>query len=348
MSDSKSASALRSVLRTHRSRDVAPTRDAAGATDKKVVELNSNDETIEAAKTLWEHNILGAPVWDESKGKYVGFFDMRDILSAVISVMTEAGAEEGGGGGEKGALFSKYNERMVRELSALGGDEAKNAKCEEGKDIPHVSYLAARNPFVHVGPDSTLEEMCRALAERKCHRVPILNGDGGGKCQGIVSQSALVKFLSKNVDKDDLQETLDEAGLPYRKDVVSVLEDASATDAFRLLDSHRLSGIAVIDEEGKLVGNTSARDIKLAALDEGRTSLKDTDILSYLARVRQSTASKKERYPSCHVHAKDSTVGHVVHLLAKTGYHRVFVVDEDIKPVGVISVADILKFAIGS
>mmetsp|Transcript_23291 Transcript_23291/g.48436 ORF Transcript_23291/g.48436 Transcript_23291/m.48436 type:complete len:107 (-) Transcript_23291:347-667(-) len=105
-----------------------------------------------------------------------------------------------------------------------------------------------------------------------------------------------------------------------------------------------MSGIAVVDEDGMLVGNTSARDIKFAALDEGRTAM-DTDILSYLASVRQATPQKKERYPSCHVH-EDSTIGHVINLLAKTGYHRVFVVDKDIKPVGVISVADIVKFAI--
>mmetsp|Transcript_23288 Transcript_23288/g.48428 ORF Transcript_23288/g.48428 Transcript_23288/m.48428 type:complete len:96 (-) Transcript_23288:618-905(-) len=67
-----------------------------------------------------------------------------------------------------------------------------------------------------------------------------------------------------------------------------------------------MSGIAVVDEDGMLVGNTSARDIKFAALDEGRTAM-DTDILSYLASVRQATPQKKERYPSCHVH-EDSTV----------------------------------------
>jgi CBS-domain-containing membrane protein len=38
---------------------------------------------------------------------------------------------------------------------------------------------------------------------------------------------------------------------------------------------------------------------------------------------------------------------HVLGLLAKTGYHSVFVVDAEQKSVGVISVADIVKFAIG-
>jgi CBS domain-containing protein len=52
-----------------------------------------------------------------------------------------------------------------------------------------------------------------------------------------------------------------------------------------------------------------------------------------------------DKYLSCHVH-EDATVAHVVNLLAKTGYHRVFVVDEDMKPVGVVSFADIIKFFI--
>ena len=146
------------------------------------------------------------------------------------------------------------------------------------------------------------------------------------------------------VPREDLSETLDEAGLPYLKDVVSIVDTADASDAFTLLDDKRLSGIAVVDEDGMLVGNTSARDIKLAAVDEGKIPM-DTDILSYLAKVRQATPQKKERYPSCHVHT-DTTVAHVIGLLAKTGYHRVFVVDAEQKPVGVISVADIVKFAI--
>ena len=145
--------------------------------------------------------------------------------------------------------------------------------------------------------------------------------------------------------REDLAETLDEAALPYKKDVVSIVDTADASDAFILLDDKRLSGIAVVDEDGMLVGNTSARDIKLAAINEGQVPM-DTDILSYLAKVRQSVPQKKERYPSCHVHT-DTTVAHVIGLLAKTGYHRVFVVDAEQKPVGVISVADIVKFAIG-
>ena len=152
-------------------------------------------------------------------------------------------------------------------------------------------------------------------------------------------------FIASKCPKGSLDETMTEAGLPFLKDVMTIADTASAAEAFELLDSKRLSGIAVVDEDGKLVGNTSAKDIKRAVSDAGRTSM-DVDVLSYLASVRQGEAvAKKDRYPSCHVH-DDSTVAHVVNLMAKTGFHRVFVVDKDMKPVGVVSFTDVINFVI--
>jgi CBS domain-containing protein len=164
-------------------------------------------------------------------------------------------------------------------------------------------------------------------------------------CEGILSQSSIVSFIASKCPRGSLDEKMTDAGLLFLKDVVTIADTATAAEAFELLDSKRLSGIAVVDEDGKLVGNTSAKDVKRAVLDAGKTSM-DMDIMSYLACVRQGEAvAKKDRYPSCHVH-DDCTVAHVVNLMAKTGFHRVFVVDKDMKPVGVVSFTDIINFVI--
>uniref|UniRef100_A0A7S1Y4E2 CBS domain-containing protein n=1 Tax=Grammatophora oceanica TaxID=210454 RepID=A0A7S1Y4E2_9STRA len=249
--------------------------------------------------------------------KYVGFFDMRDILSAVIA-SHKAKEEE--------------------------GDGASLVTTWLGKMQLTTSYLAARNPFVFCKADTPLEEVCSVLAKQTFHRIPIVNDEG--RCISIISQSALVKFLVAHVE-DSLDETLDEAGMDYRKDIISAKETASALSVFEMLDSHRLSGIAVVDEEeGQLVGNTSARDIKLVVLSKSNFDANlDMDIMTYLAALRQATPVKNERHPSAHV-AETSSVGHAIRLLAKTGYHRVFVVDSDVKPIGVISVADVIRFAV--
>ncbi len=338
---SSTAASLKQFLAEHSASEISTTTNNE---QSNIIELDSNLSPMDAASILWKKNIVGAPVWDDKTKKYIGFFELRDILSVVIASSkldngeTEANAGDNKGGG--GVNLNCFDEHMVKELD--GAD--KNGKRIFADVLPtqkSISYLAARNSFAFCTPDATLVDVCECLNRKHSHRVPILNEEG--KCQNIISQSALIKYIFDNCPREKLQENIMDSEIPYKKDVVTVLDTASATDAFTLLDNKRLSGIAVVDEDGKLVGNTSARDIKLAAIDEGKTAM-DTDILSYLAKVRQAVPQRKERYPSCHVH-EDVTVAHVIELLAKTGYHRVFVVDEEVRPIGVISVTDISIYA---
>ena len=281
---------------------------------KPVVEVTTVMTPMEAAKVLWENHILGAPVWDPNQKKYVGIFDMRDLISTVLL-----------------------------EQAKKDPNSPNSAWFPEGL---HVSYLAARNPFVpDYHKDTSLLDLCHALSRKEAHMVPLIDPTTG-RCVRILSRSYMVKFLSENVALPEI--SLQEAGFPYKKPVIQAPDYASAHEVFKLMDQHRLSGIAIVDSEnGKLVGNTSASDIKAAVrLGQEDDDCVDmsSDILSYLAQVRQR--STFDRYPSSHVH-ESSTVAHAVHLLAKTGFHRVFVVDEDIRPVGVISVTDVIQYVVG-
>ena len=78
----------------------------------------------------------------------------------------------------------------------IGGDE-KEKLVDVSSDDMTISYLAARNPFVSVSESCSLADLCAALVEKHCHRVPIVDKETG-KCTNIISQSALVKFLAKN------------------------------------------------------------------------------------------------------------------------------------------------------
>ena len=333
---------VRDLERNRSSRVVSEQQDRPA-----VIVIDSKMTPLEAATVLWENNIMGAPVYDAKTKTYVGMFDVRDILSCVTAAHREFLAM--GGSHKPGADTRLPHEvelhhKTQRELMAKALQHIKISTHPPSPGAVTVSYLAARNPMVPFHTkDTSLLEICKILAERSKHRVPITDSSSGSPvCTGIISQSGLVAFISSKCPPGSLDEKMVDAGISYRKEVVKIKDDATAADAFELLDSHRLSGIAVVDEDGKLIGNTSARDIKNAVMDAGRTGM-DMDILSYLAHVRQSQFDKKDKYPSCHVH-EDATVGHVVHLLAKTGFHRVFVVDENMKPVGVVSFADIIKY----
>lgn len=321
-----------------------------------VIVVDSKMTPLEAATLLWENNIMGAPVYDVASHTFVGMFDVRDILSCV----TAAHREYLEMGGESAVVKAKHpqdthqaNDTNVDSPRKIQGGLLAKAiqrlKISTKPSTPGavtVSYLAARNPLATTqtyAKDTSLLEICKVLTNRHMHRVPITDSSSGTPvCIGIISQSGLVAFLASKCPHGSMDETMIDAGLPFRKDVVKVAESETAFTTFELLDSKRLSGIAVVDEDSKLIGNTSAVDIKNAVMDGGRTVM-NMDILSYLASVRQSQVIKNCKFPNCHVR-EDATVGHVVNLLAKTGFHRVFVVDEDMKPVGVISFTDIIQF----
>ena len=91
MPASKSATALSTVLSNTTAADL---KAGSTTTDHGVIELASSMKPIDAAKTLWSHNILGAPVWDEDEKKYIGFFDQRDTVSSVVAASKEAGSAD--------------------------------------------------------------------------------------------------------------------------------------------------------------------------------------------------------------------------------------------------------------
>jgi len=366
----KSAATLLNVVETHDAGDVMNFITRKKALDRvrnsvsrisvdsakkdenpAVVVIDSKMTPLEASTLLWETNVMGAPVYNAESETWVGMFDARDILSCVIAAHKEFEAIGGHHPGEDTHMVTDVDihlddHKTRRDLIAKALQHIKINSKPPSPGAVTVSYLAARNPMTpFMTKESSLLDVCKILACRQKHRFPITDSSSGkNACIGIISQSGLVAFIANKCPPGSLDVKMVDAGLEYKKDVVKIADDASASDAFELLDSHRLSGIAVVDEDGKLIGNTSARDIKNAVMDAGRTNM-DVDILSYLARVRQSQMMQNDKYPSCHVR-EDATVAHVVNLLAKTGYHRVFVVDDDMKPVGVVSFADIIKFFI--
>jgi len=366
---SKSASTLLNVVESYNASDVIEfTAEKRGTDRDKARTFNRTDEgkehrpassvividskmtPLEAATLLWENNVMGAPVYDADTKTYIGMFDARDILSCVTAAHREfinMGGHHKPGEDIPLPHDVELHHKTQSELMAKALQHIKIDTKPPSPGAVTVTYLAARNPMVPLffTKDDSLLDICKVLADRHKHRVIITDSASGSHaCSGIISQSGLVAFIASKCPAESLDEKMADAGLSYRKEVVKIADDASAASAFELLDSKRLSGIAVVDEDGKLIGNTSARDIKNAVMDAGRTGM-DLDILSYLAHVRQSQVVKNDKYPSCHVH-EDATVGHVVNVLAKTGFHRVFVVDEGMKPIGVVSFADIINFFI--
>jgi 5'-AMP-activated protein kinase regulatory gamma subunit len=122
--------------------------------------------------------------------------------------------------------------------------------------------------------------------------------------------------------------------------VLSVKKSTIAIDVFRMMDQNKRSGVAVVDEAGMLVGNTSGADLKLF-INTPSMSVLQIPIVQFLNQIRNQNIDIT--VPVITVIPED-TFAHVIGKLAATRVHRVFVVDPKFHPTKVISITDVLRF----
>jgi len=166
----------------------------------------------------------------------------------------------------------------------------------------------------------------------KPHRLAVTNEKG--ELFNIVSQSDVVSFAFSNSAKlgDKRTKTLRELNLV--RACIMVRIDSSFSDSLQILYQNRVSGIALVDHEGRLSGNFSASDLR-GILPEA-FSMFYGSILQYLVK---GTQSHPHQPITC---SESSTLEDVLRLLVTNRIHRVYVVDQFDRPIGLVSIADIV------
>jgi len=285
-----------------------------------VVIVRSTASPYEGFKILVEHNILSAPVFDEKTQKYSGFLDIRDLVSFVVFVDDDQKSD------------------VPQNLHELIMHGCKLFKMDLEGVTP--TYLSRRNPFRPVSTTDSLLVVCTELA-KGLHRVPVV--DDKGNVVNIISQSSIINFLARHSKElqSQTERTLEELGLGT-KPVVSVKQDTPAIETFRLMDNRKISGVAVIDIDGKFVGNTSASDLKLFMRTLSLDIL-NKPTMEFLKVIRQESIDIKSPTISCSRRDKLSTA---IGKLASTKIHKLFIADDSdgYKPYAVLSLTDILRY----
>ena len=123
-----------------------------------------------------------------------------------------------------------------------------------------------------------------------------------------------------------------------------------ALAAFELMVQKNIQGVAVVDGEGRLMGNLSLRDLKILGPDASMFWRLQQTVNNFLVKVRHDHAAREggRRRHAIFV-LPQATIKDVIVALRRYHIHRVYVVNDrkERKPVGVISLRDILLECIG-
>eukprot|EP01126_Amoeba_proteus_P040746 TRINITY_DN4363_c0_g1_i2.p1 TRINITY_DN4363_c0_g1~~TRINITY_DN4363_c0_g1_i2.p1 ORF type:complete len:177 (-),score=37.25 TRINITY_DN4363_c0_g1_i2:74-604(-) len=163
------------------------------------------------------------------------------------------------------------------------------------------------------------------------HRLPVftLSGD----LVGILSQMDIVSLLDTHIQLFPIaNKSVKDLRLGL-KEVIQISDSLTLKDAFRVIRENRVSGIAVVDKRGYLVGNVSASDIKIIGKNFENLNLLEDPVSVWLSNT--VTRSKPVSV------SLTTTVQNVIRTMKVEKVHRVFVTDPSL--VGVISPIDLLE-----
>lgn len=228
-----------------------------------------------------------------------------------------------------------------------------------------ILNFSGRNPWNDLSYKARFSELLDLLSETSAHRVAITNEQID--VIGLITQSRIIRFFFNNKDKfqDRVNRTVEQAFGKIEKPVLTVHLNEFVINALKKMKENRVSGLAIVDDKGKLVGNISAGDLKvkvfffsyvlLFVYFKNSTKNMDTSTLEGLredlhSQIRSFKGIVSDsRMLSNLSHFDPITVSRTSSLLEimekvlKYRIHRVYVTDSEGKPIQIISLGDLIK-----
>ena len=287
-------------------------------TERKIFNVAPTASVEEAVKLLSEHKIQSCPVIkfnkDAPKFECVGMVDMLDIASYVVSVAP---------------TDRELEDHELKRLEMAG-------RAMSLVPITRVIDHSGRDPLMPLYENSPLSEVC-SLFGQGIHHVVIFNQESE-EVVNVYSQTDLIKFLVGHLHMGESKavssKTAGELGIGA-SGIVKVSSSSTVIEGLRLMQKEKISSLALVDPlTDRLVGNFSASDL-VGLYQEHFPSFKSS-LKDFL-----ETHSEKSLSPNCA--RLDSTLLDIVKLLDENNLHHLWVVDDDFKPTGIISITDICR-----
>lgn len=297
--------------------------------DYDIVAVQEDERLPRVFSKLIVEGFLSVPVLDSHR-RYVTTVDMLDLVMFVVDMFTKGGAATTPTQKDWEQFFAteeKWASYTIRDVI----NHPKQRKPSVFPCYPGVSVLQGMTIF----------------ANTQIHRLPVINTQG--RVQGFVTQSMVISLLSQNMAMLGRLANAKVADMEaiLNPKLITVREDDKAIDAFRLMATHNVSGLGVLNNEGYLVDTISARDLRGIGNNAGRWSWLFQTVKDYKNLTRQEFSAQTPREVLSVT--RDDTLARVIDLMDDGNIHRVFLVEREekgLRPKKVISQGDVIRFIV--
>lgn len=296
----------------------------------EVMTLSSEEKLHKAFMKLTVEGFMGAPVLDAQE-RYIGYLELNDIVTHVCDVFRAF----------YGETYYVPSDPLLKKQWADFFQTDRFTQMRVGELIFTANIARTKPPcFPAYRGFSTLWAM-EEMARLGCHRVPIL--DAGHKVHGLLTQSMLISLFDQNLIKFGMLRYAKvseiQGGLGWS--VKTVQEDSLAINAFKMMSTFNISGIAVVDSKGAIVDAITVRDLRHIGCKVEHFERLWHTVKSFKEQVRQEFKKQTPSVPiTCSL---NDTLETVIKKMDDGNIYRVWCCDANNIPIHVITQCDVLR-----
>lgn len=300
---------IREFLKSKTSFDVLPV-------SYRLIVFDTSLLVKRALNVLLQNSIVSAPLWNSKTSKFSGLLTASDFLNIVH-------------------YASSNPDQSVNLSETLTLDGLSNIGSMSGSSALDTCSI---HPF------RSLYDACAQMINSSARRIPLIDRDEETKREIVVSvltQYRILKFVSMNCRETRfLLQPLRELNIGSNSNICHARLNTPIGDVINLLIQHHISSVPILDDDNKLINVYEAVD--LLSLVKGGVYV-DLNLSVGEALLRRS-----DDFEGVYTCTLEDSLFVLLETIRKSRLHRLFVLDNEGKLLGVMTLGDILKYILFS
>ncbi|XP_054738462.1 5'-AMP-activated protein kinase subunit gamma-1-like isoform X2 [Anastrepha obliqua] len=279
-------------------------------TSAKLVVFDTQLLVKKAFYALVYNGVRAAPLWDSQKQQFVGMLTITDFIKIL-------------------QMYYKSPNASMEQL--------EEHKLDTWRSVLHNQVM----PLVSIGPDASLYDAIKILIHNRIHRLPVID-PATGNVLYILTHKRILRFLFLYINElpkpSYMQKTLRDLRIGTYDNIETADENTSIIMALKKFVERRVSALPLVDSEGRLVDIYAKFDVINLAAEK---TYNDLDV-----SLRKANEHRNEWFEGVHKCRLDETLYTIMERIVRAEVHRLVVVDENQKVIGIISLSDILLYLV--
>ncbi|XP_052890335.1 uncharacterized protein LOC128298608 [Anopheles moucheti] len=279
-------------------------------TSAKLVVFDTQLLVKKAFYALVYNGVRAAPLWDSKRQEFVGMLTITDFIKIL-------------------KMYYKSPNASMDELEEHKLDTWRKVLQEDVKKL------------VSIGPDASLYDAIKMLVHNRIHRLPVIDPVTGNVLY-ILTHKRILRFLFLYINElpkpSYMQKTLREVRIGSYNNIETATEDTSIITALHKFVDRRVSALPMVDSEGRLTDIYAKFDVINLAAEK---TYNDLDV-----SLKKANEHRNAWFEGVHHCSLDETLYTIMERIVRVEVHRLVVVDELKKVIGIISLSDILLYLV--